>query len=115
MFANQIDQPKACAVLDSKNVALHNCSTNELISYLELLTVPAFNDILISKYENAIELLISVKKVSCVYQRIKNLERLYSILEFIDGVHFEYISNSLQKFKTHDCLTIRCTLYAHNS
>ncbi len=114
MLIEQIHIPKASTIFDSRNVVLCNCSTNEVVAFLELITIPAFKDILISKYEDSLELLITVKKISCVDKRMKKIERVYTILKSIKAVHHEYISNSLRKFDTYDYLTIRCTLNAIN-
>lgn len=114
MYTNQIENPLAWAILDKNDVAFCNCTTKEMVAFLELLSIPAFYNILISKHDSYIELFIMVKKVANLHERIRNVEKLYTILEYIDGVQFEYISNTTRHYKDYYSLTVLCSLNAIN-
>ncbi len=114
MYTHQIEQPKAWALLDRRNVSIYNFTTKEVLLLLELLRISSFYDILISKYENHIELLITVNKTNCADEKLKNLHTLYKILGKLTDIDNSQISNTLQKCGAYDLLTIKCKLDAIN-
>lgn len=114
MYTHQIEQPKAWALLDRRNLSIYNFTTKEALLILELLRVSSFYDILISKYENHIELLITINKTNCAGEKLKNLKTLHKILNKLTGINSFQISNTLQKCDAYDLLTIKCKLDAIN-
>jgi len=114
MLAHEIQKPKAWAIKDHKNLTMYDFSYDETATYLQLFNIRSFDNILISKFDSYIELLITVKKTPCIKNRRRDINKLNTILEQIEGVNYSSISTSLRKFEKYDCLTAICMLHAVN-
>lgn len=114
MYADQIKQPIASALLDRRNVTIHNFSNKETVFILNFLSIPSFCNVLVSKHEDIVEFTITIKKIHCVNEKLESLHFLSSIVTNLTGVDGSQISNTITNFDTYDYLIIKCKLNAIN-
>ncbi|AXG68227.1 hypothetical protein KORDIASMS9_00419 [Kordia sp. SMS9] len=114
MYADQIKQPIASAILDRRNVTIHNFSNKETVVILKFLSIPSFCNVLISKYEDIVEFSITIKKIDCVDEKLVSLHSICGIVTNLTGVNASQISNTFTNFDTYDLLIIKCKLNAIN-
>jgi hypothetical protein len=114
MYADQLEQPKAWAILDHRNVMLFNFSNLETLYILDFLSIPSIQDILVSKYESHIEFIITLDKVTCLDSKLTRQHKLFSIVTSLLEDDNAQISNSLTKYESYDHLIIKCKFNAIN-
>lgn len=114
MHTDQLQKPKAWAVIDKRTVGIYNYTSDKVIVILEFLDVPLLSSVLIFKYENYTELEITFSKTSCADTKLENLERLCHLLKRLTGADSTQIKNSLTPYDTHNSILIQCNHYANN-
>ncbi|MFK7749027.1 MAG: hypothetical protein AB8B65_11585 [Kordia sp.] len=110
----ELTEPKATAIYYMNHTESFGFTEKELCEFVMLLMIPAFFDILINKYEDHIEFIISVSKTDNEYLKIHRMHVFHNTIEHLSNVVYETLENSYSVGKEYDILTAKCKLDAIN-
>lgn len=105
-----ITRPKAVAILYMNHNESYGFSDRELFSFISFLVIPAFFDILVCKYEDHIEFMIHVAKTDNNLVKRMTTRAFHNIIEHMNGVIYESLTNKYIVGQNYDCLTAKCML-----